>query len=153
MADSKAIPKQTWVKEPWSQRCGDLNHVHSQLLSQRSVSLLLRFLLAALVSVSSDLLLQRILLQRLLSPRSGLFSLEALKQGLQANSGFPRTSDIFFFKKWVIPSESSNCLVLSKHTISQALTSPLWWQKGICQIPYRFVSQLFAVIPLMNLKE
>lgn len=85
-------------KSLWSQRCGDLNHVHSQLLSQRSVSLLLRFLLAALVSVSSDLLLQRILLQRLLSPRSGLFSLEALKQGLQANSGFPRRSDIFFLR-------------------------------------------------------
>ena len=81
-------------KSLWSQHCGDLNHVHSQLLSQCSVSLL-RFLLAALVSASSDLLLQRILLQRLLSPRSGLFSLEALKEGLQANSGFPRRSDIF----------------------------------------------------------
>lgn len=128
-------------KSLWNQRCGDLNHVRSQLLSQPSISLLLKFLPAALVSVSSDLLLQRILLQRLLSPQSGLFSLEALKEGLQGNSGFPRRSDIFF-KNWVIPSESSNCLVLSKHTISQALTSPLWWQKSICQIPYRFLSFL-----------
>lgn len=75
----------------------------AQLLSQPSISFFLNFLPAALVSVSSQISYCREFFCKDFYLQSGLFSLEALKEGLQGNLAFH--VGLIFFKNWVIPSE------------------------------------------------